>query len=124
MSFLNRKFSINRNTGVPKPVRRFSIGEPSINGEHLTVCPHRRLTTYPALLLMTDTPVSEASSKIHRQFRAAHEGHLPHAGLDASRASTGVVWCTERASEFGFLEEPEKWANLGQGAPEVRGAHH
>ncbi len=29
------------------------------------------------------------------------------------------MWCTERASEFGFLEEPEKWANLGQGAPEV-----
>lgn len=44
---------------------------------------------------------------------------MPHAGLDASRSSTGVVWCTERASEYGFLEEPEKWANLGQGAPEV-----
>lgn len=62
---------------------------------------------------------TETNSKIHRQFRAAHEGHLPHAGLDATRASTGVVWCTERASEYGFLEEPEKWANLGQGAPEV-----
>ncbi|KAK3683906.1 pyridoxal phosphate-dependent transferase [Podospora appendiculata] len=91
-AFASRKFSINRNTGVPKPGRRFSIGEPSIN---------------------------ETGSKVHRQFRNAHEGHLPHAGLDASRASTGVVWCTERASEFGFLEEPEKWANLGQGAPEV-----
>ncbi|KAK4248603.1 pyridoxal phosphate-dependent transferase [Corynascus novoguineensis] len=91
-SFPNRKFSINRNTGVPRPARRFSIGEPGLN---------------------------EASSKIHRQFRAAHEGHLPHAGLDATRASTGVVWCTERAAEFGFLDEPEKWANLGQGAPEV-----
>lgn len=91
-AFANRKFSINRNTGVPRPARRFSIGEPGLN---------------------------EASSKIHRQFRAAHEGHLPHAGLDATRASTGVVWCTERAAEFGFLEEPEKWANLGQGAPEV-----
>ncbi|CAK7567198.1 MAG: hypothetical protein SEPTF4163_005160 [Sporothrix epigloea] len=90
--FSRRTFSINRNTGVPKPGRRFSFGEPGVN---------------------------ESSSKIHRQFRAAHEGHLPHAGLDATRASTGVVWCTERASEFGFLEEPEKWANLGQGAPEV-----
>ena len=40
---------------------------------------------------------SELSSKIHRQFRAAHEGHRPHAGLDPSRASTGVVWTTERA---------------------------
>ncbi|KAI6092867.1 PLP-dependent transferase [Hypoxylon rubiginosum] len=90
MSFNNRKFSMNRNTGVPR--RRFSIGDPSAN---------------------------ETSSKIHRQFRAANPGHLPHAGLDATRASTGVVWCTERAAEFGFLEEPEKWANLGQGAPEV-----
>ena len=66
--------------------------------------------------LVTQT---EIQSKVHRQFRSAHEGHQPHAGLDASRASTGVVWCTERASEFGFLEEPEAWANLGQGAPEV-----
>lgn len=90
--FSARKFSINRNTGVPRPARRFSVGEPGVN---------------------------EASSKVHRQFRAAHEGHLPHAGLDATRSSTGVVWCTERAGEHGFLEEPEKWANLGQGAPEV-----
>lgn len=59
------------------------------------------------------------SSSIHRQFRNAHEGHKPHAGLDPSRASTGVVWTTERAYEHGFLDHPEKWANLGQGAPEV-----
>ena len=39
--------------------------------------------------------------------------------MDATRASTGVVWCTERAAEYGFLEEPQLWANLGQGAPEV-----
>lgn len=29
------------------------------------------------------------------------------------------MWCTERAAEHGFLDEPELWANLGQGAPEV-----
>lgn len=29
------------------------------------------------------------------------------------------MWCTERAYEHGFLENPEDWANLGQGAPEV-----
>lgn len=40
--------------------------------------------------------------------------HLPHAGLDATRSSTGVVWCTERAAEHGFLSEPDKWANLGR----------
>lgn len=44
---------------------------------------------------------------------------MPHAGLDPSRSSTGVVWCTERANEHGFADEPEAWANLGQGAPEV-----
>ncbi|KAF2153905.1 PLP-dependent transferase [Myriangium duriaei CBS 260.36] len=62
---------------------------------------------------------SELSSEIHRQFRTAHEGHKPHAGLDPSRASTGVVWTSERAYEHGFLDEPHLWANLGQGAPEV-----
>lgn len=61
----------------------------------------------------------ETNSKIHKQFRNAHEGHRPHAGLDPTRASTGVVWCTERAYEHGFADEPDKWANLGQGAPEV-----
>ncbi|KAL8823805.1 MAG: hypothetical protein Q9191_005534 [Dirinaria sp. TL-2023a] len=63
--------------------------------------------------------VSEQESKIHRQFRTAHAGHRPHAGLDPSRGSTGVVWCTERANEHGFQDDPSKWANLGQGAPEV-----
>ncbi|MCJ1241230.1 hypothetical protein MMC14_009234, partial [Varicellaria rhodocarpa] len=33
---------------------------------------------------------NELNSKIHRQFRDAHEGHKPHAGLDPTRASTGV----------------------------------
>jgi aspartate/methionine/tyrosine aminotransferase len=56
---------------------------------------------------------------MHRQFRTAHEGHKPHAGLDPSRASTGVVWTTEQAYEHGYLEDPHSWANLGQGAPEV-----
>ncbi|PSK35973.1 hypothetical protein B9Z65_5788 [Elsinoe australis] len=66
-----------------------------------------------------DPSDNEINSTIHRQFRDAHEGHKPHAGLDPSRASTGVVWTTERAYEHGFLEEPQLWANLGQGAPEV-----
>jgi hypothetical protein len=30
--FANRKFSINRNTGVPRPARRFSVGEPGLSG--------------------------------------------------------------------------------------------
>ncbi|KAL9078360.1 MAG: hypothetical protein Q9157_002717 [Trypethelium eluteriae] len=62
---------------------------------------------------------NELNSKIHRQFRDSHEGHKPHAGLDPTRASTGVVWVSERAYEHGYLDHPEEWANLGQGAPEV-----
>ncbi|KAF2724759.1 PLP-dependent transferase [Polychaeton citri CBS 116435] len=62
---------------------------------------------------------NELNSQIHMQFRESHEGHKPHAGLDPSRASTGVVWTTERAYEKGFLKDPTAWANLGQGAPEV-----
>lgn len=44
---------------------------------------------------------SELNSSVHRQFRQ-HEAHRAHAGLDPSRASTGVVWTTERAYEHGF----------------------
>ncbi|KAL0264669.1 hypothetical protein SLS55_000620 [Diplodia seriata] len=62
---------------------------------------------------------SELNSQVHRQFRNYHAGHKVHAGLDATRASTGVVWTSERAYEKGYLEDPEAWANLGQGAPEV-----
>jgi aspartate/methionine/tyrosine aminotransferase len=61
----------------------------------------------------------EMNSAIHMQFRECHEGHKAHAGLDPTRASTGVVWTSERAYERGYLDEPEKWSNLGQGAPEV-----
>ncbi|KAL5336785.1 pyridoxal phosphate-dependent transferase [Aspergillus crustosus] len=89
MSFSGRRVSILR----PSNNRRFSVG--------------KELST------------NELQSETHRQFRTAHEGHRPHAGLDASRASTGVVWCTERATEHGYAEDPTGWANLGQGAPEA-----
>ena len=77
------------------------------------------LTSSSSTSLIDPCTCSELNSKIHRQFRNAHEGHRPHAGLDPSRASTGVVWCTERATEHGFADDPTQWANLGQGAPEV-----
>lgn len=81
--------------------------------------------------LLTSKPNNQdQTSSDHQPSKDTHlhihvhdyRGHLPHAGLDPSRSSTGVVWCTERASEFGYLEEPERWANLGQGAPEVSSA--
>ncbi|KIV80046.1 hypothetical protein PV11_07576 [Exophiala sideris] len=62
-------------------------------------------------------PEDERSSNSHQDLRA-NPSHK-HTGLDESRASTGVIWTTEQASKHGFQDEPEKWANLGQGAPEV-----
>ncbi|KIW02378.1 hypothetical protein, variant [Verruconis gallopava] len=64
-------------------------------------------------------PLAELNSAIHLQFRECHEGHRAHSGLDPTRASTGVVWTSERAYEAGFLDDPQSWSNLGQGAPEV-----
>jgi hypothetical protein len=45
-SFDKRKFSINRNTGCPKPGRRFSIGQPSENGESLHPLLDRTVLTF------------------------------------------------------------------------------
>ncbi|EGV62491.1 hypothetical protein PSN45_000019 [Yamadazyma tenuis] len=45
--------------------------------------------------------------------------HKP--AMNSQQSSTGVLWVTERANEYGFGqtdEEDKKWANLGQGAPE------
>ncbi|KAJ9635195.1 hypothetical protein H2199_008681 [Coniosporium tulheliwenetii] len=79
------------------------------------------LTTNPrvAPAPSATNPTTELTSAVHRQFRNSHEGHRPHAGLDPTRASTGVVWTSERAYEQGYLDDPSSWANLGQGAPEV-----
>ncbi|ETI20664.1 hypothetical protein G647_07006 [Cladophialophora carrionii CBS 160.54] len=60
----------------------------------------------------------EGVSASHRRLRE-HPAHKSHAALDTTKASTGVVWTTEQAQKHGFYDEPEKWANLGQGAPEV-----
>ncbi|KAH0612414.1 uncharacterized protein H6S33_010466 [Morchella sextelata] len=63
---------------------------------------------------------TERQSTPHQRFRESQKGAgHKHPGLDPSRSSTGVVWTTERAYEHGFLENPQEWSNLGQGAPEV-----
>ena len=43
------------------------------------------------------------------------EIHKP--AMNTKQSSTGVLWVTERAKEYGFGEE-QGWTNLGQGAPE------
>lgn len=45
--------------------------------------------------------------------------HKP--AMNVKQSSTGVLWVTERANEYGFGKSDEEdlnWANLGQGAPE------
>ncbi|CAH2353636.1 hypothetical protein CLIB1423_11S04258 [[Candida] railenensis] len=44
------------------------------------------------------------------------EIHKP--AMNTSQSSTGVLWVTERATEYGFDVQDLDWANLGQGAPE------
>ncbi|EXJ86875.1 hypothetical protein A1O3_03829 [Capronia epimyces CBS 606.96] len=63
-------------------------------------------------------PEDEHSSSAHQNLRS-DPAHRVHAGLDTSRVSTGVIWVTEQAAKHGYADEPQKWANLGQGAPEV-----
>lgn len=77
-----------------------------------------RLCVYNILRAKLTTK-PELGSSIHRNFRESHEGHKPHAGLDPSRSTTGVVWTSEQAYKHGFADHPDEWANLGQGAPEV-----
>jgi hypothetical protein len=108
MSFSARKFSITHrgssgSTTMPARDRRFSSNQPSENGE-ISRSARRHIEENFEL-----TTAIESNSKIHRQFRSAHEGHRAHAGLDPTRASTGVVWCTERAYEHGFLDNPSEW---------------
>lgn len=43
------------------------------------------------------------------------EIHKP--AMNTSQSSTGVLWVTERAGEYGY-DGQDSWANLGQGAPE------
>jgi hypothetical protein len=77
---------------------------------------------------VTDFKLLEYMSRIHRQFRNAHESHRSHAGLDPTLATPGAAWCTEQAHEYGLEEEPEYWADLGQAFAEVNddieGCHH
>jgi aspartate/methionine/tyrosine aminotransferase len=40
-------------------------------------------------------------------------------GLDTEQSSTGVIWCTEQATDKGYTPDDLSWTNLGQGAPEV-----
>lgn len=45
------------------------------------------------------------------------EIHKP--AMNTKQSSTGVLWVTERANEYGFQGNgDDAWANLGQGAPE------
>lgn len=117
MSFSGRRLSILRPSDHS---RKFSLGKDlSENGTHPSILLLVRFEKKKKETDQTSTETTEQQSETHRQFRDAHAGHRPHAGLDASRVSTGVVWCSERAAEHGYADDPKSWANLGQGAPEA-----
>ena len=48
---------------------------------------------------------AEQKSKVHREFREAHEGHRPHAGLDPTRGSTYVP------PDSGLNRGSDQWLN-------------
>ncbi len=68
--------------------------------------------------------MTEHSSGPHRRFREA-PGNSPHSknhhdipGVGKA-STTGVIYCTDRATELGFTPGDNEWANFGQGAPET-----
>lgn len=80
----------------------------------------------------TSTQKVQHNQLIHRLQHSEHSrSHLPiplpkpkfneeihKPALNTSQSSTGVLWVTERATEYGFDVQDQDWANLGQGAPE------
>ncbi|GEQ67460.1 hypothetical protein JCM33374_g1125 [Metschnikowia sp. JCM 33374] len=51
--------------------------------------------------------------------RPAFNEDIHKPAMNTKQSSTGVLWVTERAGEYGFQGNgDESWANLGQGAPE------
>ncbi|KAI9741397.1 MAG: hypothetical protein M1834_003114 [Cirrosporium novae-zelandiae] len=90
----------------------------SFSGRRISIVSHNRRRSSTSKTTFREPAESEQASKAHLNLRS-QAGHRNHAGLDAARSSTGVVWCTERAYEHGYLDSPEEWANLGQGAPDA-----
>ncbi len=109
---LMRDTAMNRSTGAPRPStkiqRRFSTAEAGASGGCCSLYLRRGDTLWNALVgglfaedvldigklqqshheicrTITDVSATEMDSKIHRQFRNAHEGHKSHAGLDPTR---------------------------------------
>lgn len=54
--------------------------------------------------------------------KPSYNTEIPKPAMNTTQSSTGVLWVTERAIEYGYNPEdnlgPNEWANLGQGAPE------
>lgn len=63
-AFVNRKFSINRNTGVPRPARRFSIGEPNNATGECPTANHLKHAEKPKPSVLAVSAVGER----HRQL--------------------------------------------------------
>lgn len=68
--------------------------------------------------IINETRASSRSSSPIPLPKANYSEETYKPALNTKQSSTGVLWVTERANEYGFEKEPENWSNLGQGAPE------
>lgn len=83
-AFVNRKFSINRNTGQPR-IRRFSVGEPSNTGEFLVVLAASRARRDSVCMAWLSWPRLHDLQPVKRAGRAAQLG-LARVSLDVTIA--------------------------------------
>ncbi|ODQ51961.1 aminotransferase class I and II [Saitoella complicata NRRL Y-17804] len=67
--------------------------------------------------------MTEHHSSAHQNLRKArgneHVKHREHLPGISHPGSTGVIYCTERATALGYSDKDSEWANFGQGAPET-----
>lgn len=86
-----------------------------------------RNTSTSSLATNSSAPTSSSKLKVLNDFRDSpipipgplleESTHHNFPGLNKSNAATGVIWCTDRASERGYPND--NWCNLGQGMPEI-----
>lgn len=103
----NRFAGLLMHDGQPTP-RTPRLGQPPLHPHH----PVNRLQDlqqhelHQRLLSPIPLPRPKFNEEVHKP------------AMNTLQLSTGVLWVTERATEYGFDAQDLDWANLGQGAPE------
>lgn len=99
---------------LPEPIKASSVkifNQTLVNPipDHNVKNPLNRIRLNEATAVRTSSPVPIPGPL------AAPDVHFP--ALNKENAATGVIWCTDRASERGY--PGSNWVNLGQGMPET-----